>query len=798
MSTHSRCRRAKRLSQLCVAAATIIMTTSASSAEPAMNLLERSKSVLAQLDGQIAVPELTAPVEVLRDRWGVPHIYARNQDDLFFAQGFVAAQDRLFQIDLWRRVAVGTTAEVLGPLALEGDRFARLVKYRGDMDAEWTSYSPDTRQIAEAFTRGINAYIDLIRDRLPIEFQVLGFRPGKWSAEDCLGRMSGVIMIRNFREELARAELIAAVGVEQARKLMPTDPQKDFAPAAGLGLAGIDRGILAGYDAATRPFNFKSGGEGSNNWVVDGTLSASGKPLMASDPHRPIHLPSLRYMVHLNAPGWNVIGGGEPGLPGVALGHNDHVAWGFTICGNDQGDLYVEETHPDNPTRYRVGDGWEPMKVVREKVTVRGESQPVELELRFTRHGPVIHEDRARRRAFALRWIGNEPGAAGYLASLALDRAKDAASFVEACKAWKLPSENIVYADVSGNIGWFAAAMTPVRKGWDGLLPVPGAAGEFEWQGFLAHEDLPQNANPAEHFLVTANHNIRPENYRHEIAYDWAPSYRHDRLRQRLTAQTKFTLDDFASMQHENTSLPGQALAKLAKRLTPSDPPARRAADVLATWDGVLSRNSQAGAIYAVWLQELLDGLFSSRVPEKLLEHVAAPARVPVLLTALETPTADWFGSQPETGRDRLLNEAFDRAITRLSSLLSADLDSWSWGKLHTTPFRHPLATLGPEYEQAFNLGPVPQAGDGYTPNATRHERTFNQVSGASYRHILDLADWDRGLATSVPGQSGQLGSPHYDDLLPLWAADQYFPLAFSRAKVEEVTAHRLLLTPQQ
>jgi len=772
-------------------------TTNTFSAEPAVNLMERSKAVLAQLDGGIAVPGLSAPVEVLRDRWGVPHLYARNQDDLFFAQGFVAAQDRLFQIDLWRRVAVGTTAEVLGRQALEGDRFARLVKYRGDMQVEWTSYSPDTRQIAEAFTRGINAYVDSLGDRLPIEFQVLGFRPSKWAAEDCLGRMSGVIMIRNFREELARAELIAAVGLDQARKLMPTDPLKEFAPAAGLDLAGIDRGILAGYDAATRPFNFQSGGEGSNNWVVDGTLSASGRPLMASDPHRPIHLPSLRYMVHLNAPGWNVIGSGEPGLPGVALGHNDHVAWGFTICGNDQADLYVEETHADDPTRYRVGDRWEPMTIVREQVAVRGEPQPVELELRFTRHGPVIHEDRERRRAYALRWAGSEPGAAGYLASLALDRATDAASFVEACKAWKLPSENIVYADVSGNIGWIAAAMTPVRKGWDGLLPVPGAAGEYEWQGFLAHEDLPQQANPAEHFILTANHNIRPEGYPHEIAYDWAPPYRHQRLRQRLAAASKFTLQDFADMQHENTSLPGQALANLAKRLTPSDPPARRAAEVLSAWDGVLSRDSQAGPIYAVWLQELLDGFFSPRVPQKLLEHVAAPARVPLLLAELERPNPDWFGPDPESGRDRLLNETFSRAVARLSSLLSADVESWAWGKLHTTIFTHSLATLGPEYARAFNLGPVPQAGDGYTPNATRHERRFEQVSGASYSHLFDLADWDCGLAVNVPGQSGQPGSPHYDDLLPLWAADRYFPLAFSRAKVEEVTAHRLLLTPK-
>src|SRR5262245_14032380 len=526
-------------------------------AETPESLCKKAAAVLAQIEGEIKVPGLKEPVEVLRDRWGVPHIYARSAEDLFFAQGFVAAQDRLFQIDLWRRVGVGETAELVGKAGLEADRLARLLKYRGDLDREWASYAPDARQIATDFTRGINAYIDHLGDRLPVEFQLLGVRPKKWRPEDCLGRMSGIIMTRNFQAEVSRAELVAEVGAEKARRLAPTDPPRDYAPAPGLDLAGIDRAVLAGYNLATRAVEFRAGGDGSNNWAVDGTRSASGKPLLASDPHRNLALPSLRYLAHLNAPGWNVIGAGEPGIPGVALGHNERIAWGFTIAGTDQADFYIEETKPDDATQYRVGDRWEEMTVVREKVTVKGEASPREVELRFTRHGPVLHQDDKRNRAFVLRWVGSESGTAAYLGGLAVARAGSWREFLAALEAWKVPSENMVYADVDGNIGWVAAGLAPVRGGWDGLLPVPGARGEYEWRGFRPVKELPQSFNPAAHYIATANHNILPSGDLHPISYEFAPPYRFARIRQRLEAKGKFDLEDFKSIQHDDTSLPG-------------------------------------------------------------------------------------------------------------------------------------------------------------------------------------------------------------------------------------------------
>jgi len=771
------------------------LPTAAFAQESAETLLARAKSVLAQVDGELKLRGLKARVDVLRDRWGIPHIDAQNADDLFFAQGFVAAQDRLFQLDLWRRIGLGETAELFGDQAIEADRFARLIRYRGDMDAEWQSYSPDAREIATAFTNGINAAIDQFGANLPLEFQVLGYSPKKWRPEDILARMSGLIMVSNWQREVTRARLIAEVGLERARQLAPTDPLRDFAPAPELDLSALTTDIFQGYTAATRPLRFQPNMSESNNWVIDGTMSTSGKPMLASDPHRALAVPSLRYLVHLHAPGWNVIGAGEPALPGVAIGHNEHVAWGITIVGTDQADLYVEATDPTDPQRYKVGDTFEPMQIVREALRVRGRSEAASIELRFTRHGPVIYQDEKRHIAVALKWVGSEPGGAAYLRSLAVARTKNVDELAQSLHGWKVPALNFVYADVAGNIGWTAAGGTPVRKGWDGLLPVPGASGQYEWQGLLPGAELPQLKNPTKHWVATANHNILPVGYSHEIAYEWSAPYRYLRIEQRLTAQRKFTLEDFQSIQHDSTSLPGQSLSRVLRRV-PLPAELAPFAKLITDWDGHLSRESSAGPLYAAWLQELMDSFFADRFPKDARMDRGDLRNVSVMLAQLADPQVAWYGSDPVRSRDELVHKTFTKAVARTRKLLGDDVSQWRWGQLHTASFPHPLGSFGPAFQQVFNLGPVPRTGDVYTPNNTRHDENFNQVHGASYRHVLDLADWDRGLATSTPGQSGQPGSPHYGDLLPLWAEGTYFPLAFSRRMVEDVTEHRLMLTP--
>ena len=761
-------------------------------------LLAQARQVLSPIQGELVLPGLQQPVEVLRDRWGVAHIYAKNSHDLFLAQGYVVAQDRLFQLDLWRRVGLGELAEIYGESSLEGDRFARLMLYRGDMEAEWASYSPDAREIATAFTAGINAWIDQVGDRLPIEFQVLGYRPKKWRPEDILARMSGLIMVSNWEKELSRARLIAEVGVERARQLSPTDPPVEYAPDPQLDLSLFAAPITAGFQAATRPLKFVPAQTESNNWVVDGTLSASGQPLLASDPHRSTTLPSLRYLVHLNAPGWNVIGAGEPALPGVAIGHNDRVAWGFTIVGTDQADVVVEETDPQNPRQSRVGDRWEAMRVVEEAIVVKGREQPVKTELRFTRNGPVIYQDETKRVAIALKWVGSEPGAAAYLASLSVARVQSAGELVQALERWKIPALNFVFADVTGQIGWVAAGLTPNRPHHLGILPVLGATGQAEWRGFLSVADLPQIHNPPRHFVATANHNILPPGYSRSIAYDWSSPYRFQRIEQRLTAGSRFTIEDFQSIQHESTSLLAQQLVQIVRN-QPQAFSSEQAPFVklLTAWDGKLSRESSAAAIYSVWLQELMNRFYAKRIPQSLKLERGDLRSHPVLVANLVEPRESIFGSQPAAVRDQLLNDALAAAIQRLQQRLGNDPQTWQWGQLHTATFEHPLGGFGAAHQQAWNVGPVARSGDSTTPNNTRANDEFRQIHGASYRHIFDLADWDRGVATSTPGQSGQPGSPHYDDLLPLWANEQYFPLRFSRQAVEGVTANRLMLRPQ-
>lgn len=782
---------------MCKTIGALLILAAATAPAHAQDFARQAKAVLAQIDGTINVPGLKQPVEVLRDQWGIPHIYAKNSDDLFFAQGFVAAQDRLFQLDLWRRIGVGEMAEVVGPDAFQGDRFARLLRYRGDMDAEWKSYSPDTKAIATAFTSGINAYIKHAGKRLPIEFQILGYKPKQWRPEDILGRMSGIIMSRNFSDEVMRAYLINKLGLEKTRLLLPTDPQRDFAPAPGLDLAGIDPRILAGYKAATKAVHFRPSKTESNNWVIAGKLSASGRPMLASDPHRAIALPSLRYLVHLNAPGWNVIGAGEPALPGVAIGHNERIAWGFTIVGTDQTDLYVEETNPADPDEYKVGVQWKKMlKHVERVPTKQANGMVIDsiATLDFTRHGPVIFRDAKRNRAFVLKWVGSDPGGAAYLPSLAVGRAQNQKEFLKALERWKIPNLNFVYADKDDNIGWVAAAATPMRPKHDGLLPVPGNGG-YEWSGFLEVKDLPQSFNPKQGWLATANHNILPKGYRHQIAYDFAAPYRYLRVKASLEAKAKFTLDDFQKFQHDDVSIPGQKLAGFAKSLGFNNPAYHDRARIMEKWDGRLSRGSHAAVIYAHWLPELQKAIYGRHVPKDLVNDVAAKSGLPTMFHALENPDEKWFGKNPKSERNRIILESFMIAVSRILKS-GPEAAKVQWGALHTATFRHPLESVHPRYKKTLNIGPYQRTGDGNTPNNTRYDAQFQQIHGATYRHVLDLADWDKGQATSAPGQSGQFGSPHYADLAPLWAEGRYFPLAFSRKKVEEVTRNRLTLRP--
>jgi penicillin amidase len=760
-------------------------------------LREQARAALAQTSGEITTAGLERPVEVLRDAWGIPHIYAQTPRDLFFAQGFVAAQDRLWQLDLWRRKAEGRLAEILGPEAAERDRFARLMRFRGDWDAEWKSYSPDTKEIVEAFVAGINAHIASLGARLPIEFRLLGIRPQPWKPEVVVSRLVGFAMSGNAGREVLRAELIARLGRERVEQLLPTDPRRSIELPEGLDLEGIDARVLDGLAAAAGEVSL-AGAEGSNNWAIRGARTKSGKPILANDPHRALLLPSLRYLVHLSAPGWNVIGAGEPALPGISIGHNGRIAFGLTIFSADQQDLYVERTHPDDPHRYadtRAPGGWRQMEIIAEEIRVRGEKQPRRVELKYTRNGPVIYEDRARQRAFVLRWAGSEPGTAGYLGGLAISRAQSWAEFRRALESWKLPGENFVYADAEGNIGYQAAALVPRRSRGDGLLPVPAHTGEHEWKRFFSLDELPHEFNPARHYVATANHKTLSEGEKRVIGFDWAAPYRIGRVREVLETAREHTPADSAALQADVVSLPARELLTLLDRVPRGGERRQRAIALLREWNQKMEKDSAAAAIFAVWLDRLREPVLRPLLPADIWPRAARYVTLPSLLRIVRDADAKVFGDDAEAKRNLALAIALDAAMAELERRFGPEMKGWRWGALHTAEFRHALAQ-NPARRELFNRGPVERPGDANTVNAAGGGG-FRQSSGASFRMVIDLADWDNSTATSVPGQSGQPLSPHYDDLLESWAADRHFPLLYSRAAVEKHTRQRLLLKPR-
>jgi penicillin amidase len=711
----------------------------------------------------------------------VPHIYAKNTDDLFMAQGYVMAQDRLWQMEMWRREREGRMAEILGPSAVGRDRTARLLKYRGPMDdREWTSYHPEGKRIFAVYAAGVNAFITANAKKLPIEFRVTGITPEPWTAETLVLRAG---TFGDANAELTLARNVARLGVDAANRQRAPDPWDDLTVPDGLDIKAIDetvttgggRGGGGGGGGATRPEliePFRSwraglqprqtaGSEdpasvrsyeeldpGSNNWVVSGVLSATGKPVVANDPHRSVTNPSLRYVVHLVAPGWNVIGAGEPPFVGVALGHNERLAWGLTIVGTDQEDVYVEELNPANPNEVKWRGAWEPVKVVREEIRVKG-AAPQTVEFRFTRHGPIFHEDRARGRAYALRSALHEPGTAPYLGGLRLAQARDCKEFLAAAMSWKSPSENLICGDVDGNISWQASALTPNRRGakqiWNGRLPVPGT-GEYEWNGFRT--DLPRELNPNRGYLATANHNIHPQGFGPPIMFKTTNGVEFERiarLRQLIQTGKKYTLDDHRRMQLDAVSLRAKSEVALFTGWTSADQAVERARQIVAAWDGALAKDSAAAALHDAWRA-------ASSVPER-------------------------DATAPVATRQPMHEASLRRAIDTLTKTQGADWSGWRWGRIHTRSFPHILLP-------AFNLPTIERSGGAGSLAA----------DGASYREVLDVADWDRSIVANVPGQSGQPGSPFYDNLLRLWGDDVYFPLVYSRARVEKESAVTLKL----
>jgi penicillin amidase len=759
---------------------------------------------------------LHGPVEILVDPWGIPHIYAGHDEDAFFAQGFNAARDRLWQLDLWRRQGLGLLSEVLGAGYLARDRAARLFLYRGPMEPEWAAYGCDLKAVLRPFVDGVNAYIKLTQDQpdlLPAEFGALGYRPAEWQPEDVL-RIRAHGRYRNAASEVQRALIVHALGPEADSGRIRLEPDTDLTVAAGLDLSLITPGILRDYELATSPVSFAPGSAvpsagGSNNWVISGARTATGRPILASDPHRAFSVPSLRYLVHVSGPGFDVIGGGEPIIPGISLGHNGHVAFGLTIFPVDQEDLYLYETGPDASPCYRYGADWEPMEIVSEVIAVHG-AEPVSVELKFTRHGPVIHEDPERRVAFAVRAAWLETGMAPYLASIAVMSARDWPSFQAAAGYWKSPGENLIYADTGNNIGWQPAALVPVRPNWNGLLPVPGD-GRYEWAGFVTAPDLPAELNPPRGWIATANQrNVDAGQVGGvQVGYEWEPPFRFQRICEVLESARAVTVPDSENLQNDYLSLPARPLCALLSKLTCTDAQAARAVSLLAGWDQKIDAGSAGAALFEVWLRShlrpalLANALACDMPPDRVarvLDLLANPANrtgdARIDLALIEQASSTPAG---EANVAAIAEQTLAAAMRHLGELLGPDPASWTWGALHTADLVHPLTPAGRlgGTDPLTRLGPQPRGGTGDTVGSAPYgTASFSQNSGASLRLVLDVGGWDNSVAMNSPGQSGDLASPHYADLYEGWARGENVPLLYTRERIEAVAEHRLVLQP--
>jgi penicillin G amidase len=732
-----------------------------------------------QAEGEIRLAGLHGPVEVLRDRWGVPHLYAGDEHDLLFAQGYVHAQDRLWQMEFNRRVSSGTLGEILGPGLLDADRYLRTIGLRRAAQRDWEVLDPETREMLSAYADGVNAFLDGHRDRLPLEFLLLGVEPEPWTPVDSLswGKLMSLNLSFNHPYEALRARLAAQVGAEAVDQLLapyPADGPVTIPPGSP---GGTVHPVLSRI-LARPPYQWAS-----NGWAVSGDRTATGRPLLANDTHLGLGLPSVWYEVGLHGGGFDLAGFSFPGMPWIVLGHNQRIAWGITnLCGDNQ-DLYVEKLDdPENPTRYEHRGAWRPLTVTVETLRLKG-ADPVRLEVRSTHHGPLINgilPELANAEPMALRWTSLD----GDRLVSSLRRINLAAGwndFHEALRDWAAPGVSFLYADVDGNVGYHSSGRLPLRApGHDGAAPVPGWSGDFEWRGFIPFEEMPRALNPEQGFVVSANHKVVDDGYPYVISRDMADPYRARRINERLAAMPRVGVEDVQALQADVTSLPAADLVPFLLQVKPRDDRERRALEELRRWDLRLTADTPGGAVFEVWLWHLWADLFGDELGEELLGIYRnyGLAQVPMVADLMARPDSPWFDDvrtrdRRET-REEIVARSFSAAVAWIAERHGDDPGRWSWGALHTVTFAHaPLGQSGLRpLELIFNSATLPAPGDTFTVNEATPDvaNPFATSFGVSQRLIVDLADFDRTLAVNSTGQSGLPFHRHRVERVRAWS----------------------------
>ncbi|MDB2658277.1 penicillin acylase family protein [Flavobacteriaceae bacterium] len=749
--------------------------------------------------------ELIDKVEVLRDKHGINHIYANNQQDLFFMQGYLAAKDRLFQFEIWRRQATGTVAEIFGESELKRDIGTRLFKFRGNIKDELNHYHEDGYEIISSYTDGINAYIEEVKnqsEKLPVEFTLLNIQPEFWTPADVISRHQG--LLGNIGQELNIGRAVSRIGEEKVKELLwlhPKDPSLKLDKK--IRKEDLDQDILGLYNAYRTPIKFKKEylqekfqkkealaisfsdkiedtedefSIGSNNWAISGNKSFNGSPILANDPHRSIVAPSLRYITHLVAPGWNVIGGGEPEIPGISIGHNGFGAWGLTVFRTDAEDLYVYEINPKNSKQYWHNGEWLDFKEIKETILVKGKENH-EIVLQYSIHGPVTFVDENRNRAYGVRCGWLEIGGSPYLASLRMNQSQSWEEFREACNYSHIPGENMVWADKEGTIGWQAVGIAPIRNTHSGLVPVLGD-GSYEWDGYLPITDKPHVVNPSENFFASANQNVTPAFYEHwnAIGFSWSDPYRGDRVNSVLSnaSRNKFTMQDMMDLQVDYHSLPSEKLIKMIDQ-TSLDPAHKKYVEMLLAWNNKLTTTSVEATIYVNWERTIIREFHDKFVPKN----------VKGLLNIQLFKIIERINKLSTKERDEFLKNTFVTSNKELKSKFGTETSKWLYGQQEYKhiKIKHPLEHIvNDSIYKLVSFKTYPRGGNAYTPGSSGSN--LRQSSGASFRVVIDTKDWDNSKATNSPGQSGDPNSIFYRNLYEDWANDSFFELHYSKQKV--------------
>ena len=758
-----------------------------------------------QVSGDTAVAGIRNPVEIVRDIHGIPHIYAQSEPDLFFAMGYAMAQDRLWQMEFYRRIGTGRLAEIFGKEALEADRHFRTLAAA----SKRRRLPDDVALLTDAFAAGVNAYLEEHRDRLPLEFKLLGYQPEAWHSSDyrAIYTLINWGLSLGWKVDLTAADILKKVGKDRFRDA--------FAPPAEAGrpivmeIDPIPRYDFSAIAATFLQVNRLTGftpAPASNNWVISGARSVTGKPLLANDTHMPLTNPSLWWEVHLVCPTIEAAGFAIPGLPGLPLGRNRHVAWGITNVMVDDVDFYIERLNPQNPLQYRYEDHWEDMRSVRQTIRVKGATS-VDIDIRLTRHGPVVEQGQFgnSNQVVSARWAVNDlelPARAAFR----LLKAATVAEVVDALKDWEAPGQNFVFADTAGSIGYWCCAAIPMRPRGNGLLPVPGWTGADEWGGYLPFTKRPHVIDPPDGYVATANNALTDISFPHVIGTYWEPYDRISRIRALITAKPQLSVDDMAAMQSDVACPLAAEVMPLVLRVmdqrftaTPEAP----IRDILARWDYRMSKQSAAAAIYETTYLNLLENIFKDELgPALYRRYIGLTVFAPrALRHILRTGRSGWLDDvdtpQTETLPD-VVEKSLRQALRDLRGRFGSDVNRWTWGRLHKLTFRHPLGDRKP-LDRLFDLGPFPISGSHLTVNKKQYDytRPFAVREGVSQRMIVDLADPAVAQHVLPTGESGLLGNPHSRDQIDLYLEGRYHPSWLTRSEIEPHAEATLELKPR-